>query len=109
MPNFVAMQLRAHRQISRFGGTAQLRRGGVDRDVTAGTVSHYTADREGSLIQYGDKRVLISGYSLIGKEPPDPEVDSLKLNGVEYKIIAPGSTLATDEKTVLFWEVAARR
>lgn len=108
--NYLRAQRVVHRQISRFGKLAALRRASVDRTCMAATVDFSTSDREGSLIQFGDLRVLISAYSLIGKEPPNPDQgDSLILNSIEYKILAPASKLCADNVTVLYWELQARK
>lgn len=102
-------QISAHRQIASFGGTAALKRGGVERPCTAALLRYVTADREGSLIQFGDSLFLISGLSLEDAAPPDNELDTLVVEGVEYRIIAPPSKLSPDSKTILYWEIACRK
>lgn len=106
--NYIGAQKRVHRQIARFGGVAQLRRGVTDRNCMAAVLDHSTSDREGQLTQQADLRVIISGFSLIGQAAPDVEQDKLVLNGVVHKILAPPSKLSPDSVTILYWELAAR-
>lgn len=107
--DYARAQVTADMQIAAFGGPAVLRRGLVDRPCTAAILQFSTAERQGSLIQWDDKRILVSGLSLEGQSPPDNELDQLVFKGVAYKIVAPPSNLAPDGETVLYWELVCRK
>jgi hypothetical protein len=115
--NLTAAQYRCHRQIAHFGiSNAILRRGfpPVDRLCTAGVLAFNTADNQGAMVTDADLRVLVSGYSLLGKDPPDPEQDTLLMNDpngnlVTYRMVAPPSRLAPDNNIVFYWELLVKK
>lgn len=111
MVNYSQMQAIVHRQIKNFGGGEQnavLRRNGQDRECTVVVLRDIRQEREGSLVQFGDKVILVSPVGL--DDPPDPEAgDTLVFRDVEYRIVSPAEPLAPDGETVLYWQIIARK
>jgi hypothetical protein len=108
--NYLRAQKIVDRQIQRFGGGSQkmsLRRALVDRPCTGVILQFTNAERQGSMIQFTDQRVLLSTVGL--DTPPDNELDTLIHNDVEYAIIQPATPLAPDGETVLYWDLAVRK
>lgn len=110
--NYAALQSLATDLITRFGGgsadNASLRRAGVDRPCTVVILSFTNRERQSEpLLQYTDKKVLIAASGL--DVPPNYELDTIVLSGVNHRIIMPATPLAPDGTTVVFWEVAARK
>lgn len=108
--NYARAQMVAHRQITRFGkaaGTSFLRRGdpAVNRAVTCAYLSWENSQRQSGLVQDKDKRVIMSAYQLT--VPPDQELDTMLLDGVEYAIVEP--PLPLDQSgIVVYWELHVR-
>ena len=107
--NYLRFQSLADRLIKNFGGggdNALLRRGSTDRKCSVVILEFRNEERDGSLIQFGDKNVYVSAQGL--KIPPDNELDTIVLGGVEHKIAMPPTPLAPDGETVVFWQIVAR-
>jgi hypothetical protein len=79
-----SMALRAKSLIERWGGPAQLLRGGVLRDCTAAVLSYNPRAEKLNLAEA--ERVYIAGPLDV---PPDHEQDVFIKGGKKYSIVSP--------------------
>lgn len=108
----------SHRQIAKFGGgenNARLDRSGVLRMCTVVLVEYKPQERDGNLIQFTDRRALVSPIGLT--IDPDNELDVLVTGkfvaGVwqqleRLRIVVPPGKLAP-AGTVIYWELQVRK
>jgi hypothetical protein len=110
MVNYTRLQSLADKLIKNFGGgseNASLRRAAVDRPCSVVILTFLNQEvRNNHLLQYTDKNVYVSAKGLT--TPPDNELDTIILSGVEHKIVQPPTPLSPDGEIVVYWQVAAR-
>jgi len=108
MPQWASLQGTVAKIIKGFGTTnATLKRGSTSREIACVVLQVTALERRGNnLMQWSDKRVLISAKDLT--TPPDNEQDTIFIAGIEHKIIQPPTPLQPDGSTTLYWEVFAR-
>lgn len=116
--DYTRAQRVAHRQIVKFAGgfenNGRLDRGGVLRNCTVAIIDYRPQERDGNLIQWTDRRGLLSPVGLT--TDPDSDRDFLifgkYIAGVwtqleKLRIAAPPGKLAP-AGTVVFWDLQLR-